>query len=50
MDNYRENEKKNLEPPENHWTQDLDDVWQEEDADLTAEQQAELMEVFLWNS
>lgn len=47
MDNYRENEKKNLEPPENHWSQ-LDDVWQEED--LTAEQQAELMEAFIWNN
>lgn len=49
MGTFREEEQKNIEPPENHWSQ-LDDVWQEEDADLTAEQQAELLEVFLWNS
>lgn len=48
MGTFREEEQKNIEPPENHWSQDLDDVWQEED--LTAEQQAELLEVFLWNN
>ena len=49
MGTYRENENKALEPPENHWSQ-LEDVWQEEDADLTAEQQAELLEAFIWNN
>ena len=49
MGTFREEEQKNIEPPENHWTQDLGEVWQEEDADLTAEQQAEILEAWLWS-